>query len=511
MTGIPITWTQEPSTAHVERHILTAMIVSDQALRIIGLAYKPRYLVADFAATVAGWCLEYQQRYNCAPGRNIQVLFEAQRRNGLNPDLAQLIDRFLAGISQEYERDEQYNEQLAIDEAIRYFRERALTILRDDLDVHLRAGTLDQAHGAVADFIAPAAQVGMGFEPMTDLEGTREAFQDKDSLLQLPGAFGRLLGTLEREWAVGIVGKFKGAKSYTCQHIEQQSVYSGLNVAHLDFELGERRLRRRWAQGLCAMPLRPPRDGRLFIPTWDCALNQTGECQSPSRQCPVQLLDSNGNKPMPAMQPPGYRPCDLKGRCPYYRLETWFIERKIDVLDWRTAWRKAEAVAGSVLGARFKVKSWPKFGAGFDDARAVLQVWRHLEGFNPDVLVLDQPSGMSDLVAGRGDFRHRVDELAKRICGLAQDLHCLVLAPFQAGGKEAQERKRLRDSDVAEHAGILGHLDMTIKIDQGPEDELAKRALISVGVGRDEDVIEGEYVTVLQAISLGQAILDSRF
>ncbi len=504
MTGIIL----QQSTAFIERQVITAMILSDRALRVIGLAYKPRYLTADFAAKVAEWCLDYQARYDRAPGADIQVLFESHRRAGMKEDQARLIAQFLSSISQEFERAENWNEQLAIDEAMKYFRERSLTLLKDDLEYHLMGGNTNMAQAAVASFVAPANQMAMGFEPLNDMEGLRAAFEDTNKLFNLPGDIGKMINSLERDNSVAVVGKFKATKSFTSQYLGFHALFSRLNIAWFDFEMGGRRIHRRISQTLCAMPLSAPKDGRVLIPVWDCRLNQTGECNRPERTCNVALVTDQG-KPRFGNSPYGYRPCDA---CGQRQLETWFIERQgVTALDWRTAWHKAQAVAGSVMGARLKVQSWPKFSAGIDDVKAVLQVWRHLEGFNPDVLIVDQPSGMR--MTGKGDYRHQVDELWKRLCALPQELHCLGIYPSQAGGKEAQERRRLRDSDVAEHAGILGHVDATIKIDhddvkEGQDDPM--RAYFSMGVERDDNSPE-QYCTVLQCLELGQPVLDSRF
>jgi hypothetical protein len=499
------TWESSPSNAHVERAILTGMIMSDRALRVIGLSYKPQYLTAAFSREVAKWCLEHLARYGSSPKADIQTLFEAYRRNGLDQETARLVAQLLSSLSQEFERSGQFNEQLCIDTAASYFRERGLTLLKEDLEYHLEGGNVNAAHASVAKFVsAPELSVSLGIEPLADMDGTREAFEDRNALLELPGDLGRLLGPLEREWTVMVVGKYKGAKSYTCQHIAQQALYSGLNVGWFDFELGERRLRRRFAHGICAAPLKAPRHGRILKPVWDCVLNQTGECSDPRRMGQVPLIVGDG-KPDWDRAPRGYRPCT---GCTEGRLDTWFEECKWEVLDWRTAWRKSEAVAGSVMGARLKVCSWPKFSAGVDDVEATLQVWQHLEGFMPDVIVVDQPDIMR--MEGKGDTRQKIDELWKRLGAIPQKLHCLLVAPSQAGGKDAQERKRLRDSDVAEDSRKLGHVDMSIKIDQTEEERDAQRAIYSIGVGRDDEAV-GDRVMVLQCLALGQAVLDSRF
>jgi len=498
-----VTWTATPSSAHLERQIITGMIVSDRVLRILGLSYKPQYMAAESSREIARWCLTYQEKYGKAPKSDIQILFEAHKRNGLSPESAQLIGQALSSLSQEFERAEFFNEQLAIDTAINYFRERALTLLRDDLTFHLEGGNLSAANASVAEFYAPAGHISLGFEPFSDMDGMRESFEDRSSLFSLPGTLGKMIGPFERECLVMVVGKYKGAKSFTCQYIAQQAFFSGLNVAWFDFELGERRLRRRFAQGLCAMPLKHLKNNQLLIPVWDCSLNQSGECYKPVRSCQITLLNDK-KKPKFKDAPFGYKPCTS---CKEGSTETWLEERPYSVLEWGTAWRKAQAVIGSVVGARIRIQSWPKFSAGVKDMKATLSSWRYLENFTPDLIVVDQPDDM--FMEGHGDTRHKIDELWKHLAAIPQELHCCLVAPSQAGGKDAQERSRLRVSDVAEDSRKLGHVDMSIRIDQTETDTLAQRAIFSVGVGRDDEAT-GERVMALQALSLGQAVLDSK-
>lgn len=498
-------WTTKASSAYLERTILTGMIVSDRALRIIGLAYKPQYFTNNFSRELAKWCFIHQTKYNCAPKTDIQTIFEAHKRNGMDQDLAQLISQLLASMSDEFSTMENFNEQLCIDTALNYFKERGLVMLQEDLKHYLDGGNLNAAHASVAKFTsAPESIISMGFEPLNDMEGTREAFEDKATLFELPGDLGKLIGPFEREWLVMIVGKYKGAKSFTCQFVAQQAIYSGLNVGWFDFELGERRLRRRWSQGICAMPLKPPRHGRLLVPVWDCKKNQIDDCMFHQRTNRIALIHDD-ERPEYHKAPRGYQPCFA---CSERVVDTWLEERNYNLLDWKVAWQKAQAVIGSSMGAKLKVQVWPKFSAGVDDIEATLDIWQHLEGFIPDVIIVDQPDIMK--MEGSGDTRHKIDQLWMRLGSIAQKLHCLLIAPSQAGGKDAQERKRLRVSDVAEDSRKLGHVDMSIRIDQDELDKDCQRAIYSVGVGRDDDAVS-DRVMALQCLALGQAVIDSRF
>ena len=55
----PVEWKIESSDSHLERAILTGLIVSDIVLRRLSLIYKSGYMTAPFTKTIAGWCLEY--------------------------------------------------------------------------------------------------------------------------------------------------------------------------------------------------------------------------------------------------------------------------------------------------------------------------------------------------------------------------------------------------------------------------------------------------------------------
>jgi len=498
------TWTVAPALGHLEREILTAMIISDSALRNISVFYKPQYLIAEFGRDVARWCLDYQERYNEAPKEKIQTLFEMAKQDGLNPESARSIYQLLSSLSEEFERIDHFNDDLAVDTALKYFRMRSLIILKEDLDFYLQGGDLISADVSVADYIAPAGHVSTSLDIFSAKDEIREAFDDRNTLMTLPGDLGKLIGPLERECLMMVVGKYKGSKSFTCQYIAQQAYFNGLQVAWFDFELGQRRLIRRFSQGLCAQPLKPPRNNQSLVPVWDCGLNQQGECYKPMRVNSVALYNKGEDKPKFSDVPTGYKPCTA---CNELDIETWLEERPFTVLEWGTAWNTAQSVMQSVPGGNLRVQTWPKFTAGAKDVRSTLHIWKMFHNFNPDLIVIDQPDDM--FMEGRGDPRQKIDDLWKTLAAITQEYNCCLVAPSQAGGKQAQERSRLKTSDVAEDSRKLAHVDMSIRIDQTEVDQLAQRAIFSVGVGRDDESTGGR-VMVLQALGLGQAVLDSR-
>jgi len=147
------TWTRQESNAHIERIIIIAMIVSDEALQALAPIYKPGCLTVDPAQTVARWCIEYHQQYGKAPGRHIQDIYDSARRGGLRQEQADLIHKFLSSILKEYEQQrEGFNPKYAIDQAEKYFREVALRKLMEGVQKKIEAGDTGRALELVERF-----------------------------------------------------------------------------------------------------------------------------------------------------------------------------------------------------------------------------------------------------------------------------------------------------------------------------------------------------------------------
>lgn len=506
------TWTREPVDSHTEREIITGMIVSDRVVRHLALIYRPAYMTLPFTRTVAKWCLEFHQQYDRAPQGHIKDIYEFNRRNGLDPEQAAMIATFLASISADYEKQENFNVDFLLDQAEKYFLERALTGLKENLDNQIAAGNLLAAKEAVADFRVVDRSLGSGVEPLIDMDLIRDAFEDTDFLFQLPGDLGRLIGPFERETTWGITGAYKAGKTWLCKYISTQALFERLSVGWFSLEMPKKKSTRRLVQAICGAPDRPPRDDRDYylLPVWDCARNQQGTCYRNDRVSQVSLLDSTGERPDFEDAPEDYHPCSVCMGRPDFLVDTWLEKITFDsVLTWRQAWKRAEALNRQIMGARFKFQFWPKYSAGIPEIKATLKVWEYLDGFVPDLIVVDSV----DILKRRasGDQRHEINRNREELTALAQEQHALIITPIQKGSKDAVERATGRRTDVAEDSRILGHVDGMIVLNQTDQERLWHRARASVSVHRNEQSILSNEVIILQQLDLGQACLGSCF
>ena len=126
-----------PANAKIERKIITGMIVHVGYLRkVIGI-YNPELITLPYARTVAKWCIDYYKRYEEAPGKNVQELFNDKSDEYLEDTEAEIIQTFLEDISDEYEKADTFNYQYLLDKTEKYFRKRALEELKKDIATSL--------------------------------------------------------------------------------------------------------------------------------------------------------------------------------------------------------------------------------------------------------------------------------------------------------------------------------------------------------------------------------------
>ena len=132
--------TRRPVDLGMEDRILIGMIVSDPYLEAVRSIYQPDLFEGPFSKQVASWCLEYHKEYAKAPGPHIQDLFDKKVHAGLDPDTADLIERFLDRISSEHAKAPHLNHEFLLDETEKLFNRRSLKLLHEDIELALEQG-----------------------------------------------------------------------------------------------------------------------------------------------------------------------------------------------------------------------------------------------------------------------------------------------------------------------------------------------------------------------------------
>jgi nitrogenase molybdenum-iron protein alpha/beta subunit len=134
---------QESQDKFIERKIITGLIVSTEYLKNIRNIWNIQLLGSPTAKQLALWCIEYYDKYQKAPNRDIEGIFH-EKEKSLTIDVTEDISDILAGLSEEYEAQENFNVAYLVDQTIKYFQERKATIYIDQLNAAIAEVNWDE-------------------------------------------------------------------------------------------------------------------------------------------------------------------------------------------------------------------------------------------------------------------------------------------------------------------------------------------------------------------------------
>jgi hypothetical protein len=495
---------------NIESRIITGMILSTKFLQIIVPLIKLEFFASPYARTVALWCIQFFDTYGHAPQKHIQDIFDDHRRSGTHIEDIELINEFLLILAEHHENldsDEVFNVEYAVDQAETYFKERALKLLVEQVESNLVSGRILEAHEVVSSFRVADRITAIGCEPFADTSLIEQALtQEDETLFTMPGDLGVMMGPFKREFLVAVAAPMKRYKSASMLDIALQAYYNRLHVAFFSLEMSKNQIIERSTRAITGLP----RDGGIYqFPIWDCVNNQNGSCDSRPMGNSVVLVQNPGrDKGWKKTDFPvrGYKPC-AKVTCPTLQLTTWLKNKTLKGLDLKEAREYIDSI-GKTLGSRFKIVAWPAFSVGLSEIQTCLRSWEYMEGFVPDVIVVDY----ADILKPYTQFneeRHNLDRTWKGLKALAQTTKTLVVTATQTR-RSTLETGDVGQADIAEDIRKLAHVDAMWGISQTPEEKRWGMARIGMlGQRHDEfDVLSQCYI--LQQLRCGQFCLDSK-
>ena len=137
----------------IERKIIIGLITSTEFLQRMKDIWDPKLLETDIAKYISSWCWEYFDKYEEAPGREIETIFYSKVKNSKFPkSVAQEMEEdILPGLSKEFEIT-QFNLEYLIEEAIKYLNDRHLAIHNDMVESLREAGEIEEAEKIASEF-----------------------------------------------------------------------------------------------------------------------------------------------------------------------------------------------------------------------------------------------------------------------------------------------------------------------------------------------------------------------
>lgn len=388
--------------SYIERQLLVAMIMSTEFLSQASAIMNLDLIDLPYFKRIAKWCLSYHQQYGKAPGKNIQSIFsEWEERTANNPAMISEVDSvadLLEGLSNETP-NEPMNVPYLIDHLRSYLERKKLQKLQEQLNYSLQTGQEDEAKEAILNWKPIEVQAGNGFDPLRDTGIWERTFSlsSFEPLISFPGDAGKFLNSgLTRDGLIGIQAPEKRGKTFWCIEFVARALMERRKIAF--FQVGDLsehqvmiRLGMYWAQ-------------RPFLK------HLCGEYEIPISIVPPKKMDED----------------------PEIETKKRTFPNPLTKSACEKACQKLMRGYGLNLNKSYlKVSIHPNSSINVLGISAILDRWELLEGFIPDVIVVDY----ADILAPedpRAQPRDQVNTTWKALRKLSQERHCLVIVPTQA-------------------------------------------------------------------------------
>jgi len=456
----------------VERRILIGMIVDTNVLARISVKWQPRSFKSKWANIVAQWCLNYYQRYNKAPMKYIESLFEHWATKTKDETNVNLVSKFLTSLSDEYEDlKSDSNSDYVIDVAARYFNQVKIENLVEEIESDISQGHTEKAHDKLVGYHKIEMGVGSAIDVLQDVDVIRKAF-DRDraeTLIKFSGALGEFFrDSLEREGFVSFMGKKGVGKSFWLQTIAYEAMLQRRKVAMFEVgDMGESQTMRRFMVRAAKQP-RYPKD--IYIPTkiW---------YNEKKKKVERNVVMKTFTKPL--------------------------------------SWRKAKKACEQVMRSKIKSQeSYLKLSIHFnstlsvDGIENILREWE-LDNWIPDVIVIDYADILKMQYPGI-EGRDRIDETWKRLRGLSQRHYCLLVTATQSDAA-SYDRNTLKMGNFTDDRRKIDSVTGMIGINQTETEKKRGMMRLNWVSLRDDEFHEGRCVHVAGCLSIANPAIKSCF
>jgi len=413
-----------------EQSILIGMIVDKTVLGRVTTKWQPNLFRSPYANKIAQWCVDYFVKYQKAPARHIQSIFESWATDNHNKDTVSNISQFLDGLSKRYKRlVKDSNSQYIVDLAARYFNRVKLELLTDTITGDLAQGNVEKAIHRTTSYNKMEMGVGEGIDVLHDTDAIRRAFEEQhDPLITYSDGLGKFFGDrLERDGFIAFQGPEKRGKSFWLQEIAFRAIVQKRRVAFFECgDLSEHQIMRRF---MCRIARRPLYVGKYKYPKG------------------IRLQKREDQPPLPVLS-----------------YDRRYAEHPL-------SWRQAHKACKKLTDGR-RLKSTWRLSCHFNDTlsvdgiRSILDEWERDEWI-ADVICIDYADILNmDHVGLEG--RDRIDHVWKQLRRLSQERHCLVVTATQAAARsykahtQSQQHFSEDKRKLAHVTGMVG-LNQTVQ------------------------------------------------
>ena len=464
----------EKKNSDSERRILIGMIVDPIVLGRISSKWQYRMFKSKWANIIAKWCLNYYKKYDKAPMKHIESLFETWSAKTKDKSTVNLVDKFLNSLSEEYEElGKESNSDYIIDIAGYYFNDVKIERLIESVESDLSEGRTNEAHGRIVEYNKVDMGVGEGIDILQNEEAIREAFADKkESIIEFPGALGQFFkGALEREAFVAFMGKKGVGKSWWLMTIAYEGMLQRKKVAMFEIgDMGQNQTMRRLMIRIARHPRKP------------CSI-----------EYPKSLIRKRNKR--------GVRKL-VRG---------WKDKEFEKKLSWRRAMKACKKLMQKKIHSEdsyFKLSCHFNSTLSVNGIQSILQDWER-EGWIPDIIVIDYADILNMEYPGL-EGRDTIDKTWKQLRALSQRYHCLLVTATQSD-TDSYNRDIMKMGNFTDDRRKIDSVTGMIGINQTMDEKKKGLMRLNWVSLRDDEFFAIDCVYVYGCLALGNPAIKSCF
>jgi replicative DNA helicase len=442
-----------------EKNLITGLITSDRFIRELYPILHPKNLKSTYSRRIAKWCLEYYKKYELAPKKEIQKIFQIKLREEKIPEEEEnYITEFLKNLSKQYEQKADYNETFYLDESEKYLAERKVSLLFEDVADSLESGKVSQAETLITEFVRERRPLSSSIDIINDKEAILAALrEEEDIMFRYPGALGNIVGDMQRGDFVSFMAPMKRGKTWWLENFGYRCLIRRLSVLFVTLEMPKNQVIRRFHQILSA---------------------------ETKRQCEIVLPKfSDDNEII-------YETIKKKG------------------LTAKRVLSRLKEMQPMIAGGNLRILCRPSRSMNVEDLKSEIYNLSHYEKFFPDVVIIDYADILAPEKGSGNEVRHRIDETWAKMRSLAQEINGLVVTATQAS--RSTFTTDIEEQDTPEDIRKLAHVTHMIILNQSREEKKALMMRVGVLVARENDFHLDNEALVLYQYAIGQSCIDSR-
>lgn len=427
---------REKVDTSIEKRIITGMITNTEFIsRIAPLVSENMF--SEYSQTISSWCIDYYNKYNEAPKKQIESIFE-EKRCELEVDIEKNISTYLQSLSNNYRVSEKINVEYLADKAEEFFKDKLVNNFAKSISRKLRAGDLSDIEQDISKFQKVSTDTISFFQPLKEIGDFKED-GGEDVVLKKKDKVGKFLGEMRRGWLVSFQAPEKGGKSFILNEMLFRSLMENRKVLFISLEMNNREIQERIYNRLTGKAYKVINP--ITYPVFDCVLNQMGECDKSFKQNRTHIMSGEEilSFPLP-LSKQEYQPCTLCRGSRSFVPAVWYNQAIIPPLSNKVNEDKIKRFNTLYPDSELVTKSFPAFKATPDDIMKYINALENNIGFMPDVFILDYVDILDNTEASFSE-RGRIDWVWKKMKQMAEEKHILIITAEQSKkllGKETQ-------------------------------------------------------------------------